>query len=131
MTNTIQKRFKVSSTQLLYQSSPYQALTLFITGPFLDGLLTNLNVFSFKYTPQVLVNNTTRLFFVTFYFFGALWPWIFFAGIHFVIMSYICLCQLQYISCNWKNITHHLSSLRTSENLPCLGIWVCFTSWSI
>lgn len=55
MTNTIQKRFKVSSTQLLYQSCPYQAITLFIIGPFLDGLLTNLNVFAFKYTPQVLV----------------------------------------------------------------------------
>ncbi|XP_068634664.1 UDP-xylose transporter 3-like [Aristolochia californica] len=55
MTNTIQKRFKVSSTQLLYQSCPYQALTLFISGPFLDGLLTNQNVFAFKYTPQVLV----------------------------------------------------------------------------
>ncbi|XP_072955176.1 UDP-xylose transporter 3-like [Typha angustifolia] len=55
MTNTIQKRFKVSSTQLLYQSCPYQALTLFIVGPFLDGLLTNLNVFAFNYTPQVLV----------------------------------------------------------------------------
>ncbi|KAG1338139.1 UDP-xylose transporter 3 [Cocos nucifera] len=55
MTNTIQKRFKVSSTQLLYQSSPYQALTLFIIGPFLDGLLTNQNVFAFNYTPLVLV----------------------------------------------------------------------------
>ncbi|KAK8955180.1 hypothetical protein KSP40_PGU001554 [Platanthera guangdongensis] len=55
MTNTIQKRFKVSSTQLLYQSCPYQAITLFVIGPFLDGLLTNLNVFAFKYTPQVLV----------------------------------------------------------------------------
>ncbi|OAY70445.1 uncharacterized membrane protein At1g06890 [Ananas comosus] len=55
MTNTIQKRFKVSSTQLLYQSCPYQALTLFIVGPFLDGLLTNQNVFAFNYTPQVLV----------------------------------------------------------------------------
>ncbi|ERN04121.1 hypothetical protein AMTRI_Chr08g209570 [Amborella trichopoda] len=55
MTNTIQKRFKVSSTQLLYQSCPYQAMTLFIIGPFLDGLLTNQNVFAFKYTPQVLV----------------------------------------------------------------------------
>ncbi|XP_042485467.1 UDP-xylose transporter 3 [Macadamia integrifolia] len=55
MTNTIQKRFKVSSTQLLYQSCPYQAMTLFIVGPFLDGLLTNQNVFAFKYTPQVLV----------------------------------------------------------------------------
>ncbi|CAL1406270.1 unnamed protein product [Linum trigynum] len=54
MTNTIQKKFKVSSTQLLYQSCPYQALTLFIVGPFLDGLLTNQNVFAFKYTPQVL-----------------------------------------------------------------------------
>ncbi|PWA98411.1 nodulin MtN21 /EamA-like transporter family protein [Artemisia annua] len=55
MTNTIQKKFKVSSTQLLYQSCPYQALILFIVGPFLDALLTNQNVFSFKYTPQVLV----------------------------------------------------------------------------
>ncbi|XP_015874509.1 UDP-xylose transporter 3 [Ziziphus jujuba] len=54
MTNSIQKKFKVSSTQLLYQSCPYQAMTLFIVGPFLDGLLTNLNVFAFKYTPQVL-----------------------------------------------------------------------------
>ncbi|THU54718.1 hypothetical protein C4D60_Mb10t28090 [Musa balbisiana] len=55
MTNTIQKKFKVSSTQLLYQSAPYQALTLFISGPFLDGLLTNQNVFAFNYTPQVLI----------------------------------------------------------------------------
>ncbi|WCJ34960.1 Nucleotide/sugar transporter family protein [Euphorbia peplus] len=54
MTNTIQKKFKVSSTQLLYQSCPYQAMTLFVIGPFLDGLLTNQNVFAFKYTPQVL-----------------------------------------------------------------------------
>ncbi|XP_059659866.1 UDP-xylose transporter 3 isoform X1 [Cornus florida] len=54
MTNTIQKKFKVSSTQLLYQSCPYQAITLFVTGPFVDGLLTNLNVFAFKYTPKVL-----------------------------------------------------------------------------
>ncbi|KAL2488518.1 putative membrane protein [Forsythia ovata] len=54
MTNTIQKKFKVSSTQLLYQSCPYQAITLFVAGPFLDGLLTNQNVFAFNYTPQVL-----------------------------------------------------------------------------
>ncbi|XP_039017672.1 UDP-xylose transporter 3-like isoform X2 [Hibiscus syriacus] len=58
MTNNIQKKFKVSSTQLLYQSCPYQALTLFISGPFLDGLLTNQNVFAFKYTPQVLVKES-------------------------------------------------------------------------
>ncbi|XP_042408852.1 UDP-xylose transporter 3-like [Zingiber officinale] len=55
MTNTIQKKFKVSSTQLLYQSVPYQALTLFISGPFLDGLLTNQNVFAFNYTPIVML----------------------------------------------------------------------------
>ncbi|CAN7139117.1 unnamed protein product [Brassica rapa subsp. narinosa] len=54
MTNTIQKKFKVSSTQLLYQSCPYQAITLFVAGPFLDGLLTNQNVFAFKYTSQVV-----------------------------------------------------------------------------
>ncbi|KAJ7964313.1 Nucleotide/sugar transporter family protein [Quillaja saponaria] len=54
MTNTIQKKFKVSSTQLLYQSCPYQAITLFVIGPFLDWLLTNMNVFAFNYTPQVL-----------------------------------------------------------------------------
>ncbi|KAE9604119.1 hypothetical protein Lal_00002014 [Lupinus albus] len=53
MTNTIQKKFKVSSTQLLYQSCPYQAGTLLIFGPFLDKFLTNLNVFAFKYTTQV------------------------------------------------------------------------------
>ncbi|KAL7228483.1 hypothetical protein ACSBR2_007242 [Camellia fascicularis] len=45
MTNTIQKKFKVSSTQLLYQSCPYQATTLFFAGPFLYRLLTNQNVF--------------------------------------------------------------------------------------
>uniref|UniRef100_J3L5C1 Sugar phosphate transporter domain-containing protein n=2 Tax=Oryza brachyantha TaxID=4533 RepID=J3L5C1_ORYBR len=55
MTNFIQKIFKVSSTQLLYQSCPYQALTLFIIGPFLDGFLTNQNVFAFKYTSKILV----------------------------------------------------------------------------
>ncbi|GAB2216569.1 hypothetical protein Droror1_Dr00024344 [Drosera rotundifolia] len=55
MTNTIQKTFKVSSTQLLYQSCPYQSMTLFITGPFLDKLLTTENVFAFNYTTLVLV----------------------------------------------------------------------------
>lgn len=54
MTNTIQKKYKVSSTQLLYQSCPYQAMTLFISGPFLDRFLTSHNVFAFKYTPEVL-----------------------------------------------------------------------------
>lgn len=57
MTNTIQKKYKVSSTQLLYQSSPYQAATLLISGPFLDNLLTNQNVFAFKYTTQVVVRS--------------------------------------------------------------------------
>ncbi|KAK6121768.1 hypothetical protein DH2020_044483 [Rehmannia glutinosa] len=55
MTNTIQKKYKVSSTQLLYQSCLYQALTLLISGPFLDKLLTNQNVFAFEYTPRVVV----------------------------------------------------------------------------
>ncbi|KAL2534559.1 Pyruvate [Abeliophyllum distichum] len=58
MTNTIQKKFKVSSTQLLYQSCPYQAMTLLISGPFLDRLLTNQNVFSFNYTPKLVLKDT-------------------------------------------------------------------------
>ncbi|KAL1545160.1 UDP-xylose transporter 3 [Salvia divinorum] len=54
MTNTIQKKFKISLTQRLYKSCLYQAITLFITGLFVDGLLTKHNVFSFNYTPQEL-----------------------------------------------------------------------------
>ncbi|KAJ6817095.1 integral membrane protein like protein [Iris pallida] len=54
MTNTIQKKLKVSSTQLLYQSSPYQAAILFVTGPFVDKCLTNRSVFAHSYTTLVL-----------------------------------------------------------------------------
>ncbi|OAY74915.1 putative membrane protein [Ananas comosus] len=54
LTNTIQKRLKVSSTQLLYQSAPYQAAILFATGPFVDQLLTKRNVFAYSYSPVVL-----------------------------------------------------------------------------
>ncbi|CAN6276312.1 unnamed protein product [Urochloa humidicola] len=54
LTNTIQKRLKVSSTQLLYQSAPYQAAILFATGPFVDQQLTNRSVFEHKYSAPVL-----------------------------------------------------------------------------
>ncbi|CAL5030981.1 unnamed protein product [Urochloa decumbens] len=54
LTNTIQKRLKVSSTQLLYQSAPYQAAILFATGPFVDQQLTNRSVFAHKYSAPVL-----------------------------------------------------------------------------
>uniref|UniRef100_A0A0E0LC12 Sugar phosphate transporter domain-containing protein n=1 Tax=Oryza punctata TaxID=4537 RepID=A0A0E0LC12_ORYPU len=60
LTNTIQKRLKVSSTQLLYQSAPYQAAILFATGPFVDQLLTNRSVFAHKYTTPVLIFKITR-----------------------------------------------------------------------
>nr|XP_029123223.1 UDP-xylose transporter 1 isoform X3 [Elaeis guineensis] len=49
-----QKRLKVSSTQLLYQSSPYQAAILFVTGPFVDRLLTKRSVFAHSYSLVVL-----------------------------------------------------------------------------
>lgn len=55
LTNTIQKRLSVSSTQLLYQSAPFQAAILFVSGPFLDQCLTKRNVFAYKYSPVVLV----------------------------------------------------------------------------
>lgn len=56
MTNTIQKKYKVTSTQLLYQSCPYQSVTLLISGPYLDKLLTGQSVFAFNYTTQVTVS---------------------------------------------------------------------------
>ncbi|PIN07662.1 Glucose-6-phosphate/phosphate and phosphoenolpyruvate/phosphate antiporter [Handroanthus impetiginosus] len=54
LTNTIQKKLNVSSTQLLYQSAPFQAAILFLTGPFVDQLLTKQNVFNYKYSSVVL-----------------------------------------------------------------------------
>lgn len=127
MTNTIQKKYKVSSTQLLYQSCPYQAITLFVTGPFLDGLLTNQNVFAFKYTSQVVVRmnqylwnglhycvyiftNTPRLN----------------AVLHRPVLPDICFSKLQHVSRHWKDISSHLSGSRTSKNMPSVSIWVSF-----
>ncbi|CAI0452988.1 unnamed protein product [Linum tenue] len=55
LTNTIQKRLNVSSTQLLYQSAPFQAAVLFISGPLVDQFLTKKNVFAYKYNPLVVV----------------------------------------------------------------------------
>ncbi|XP_062222705.1 UDP-xylose transporter 1-like [Phragmites australis] len=54
LTNTIQRKLKVSSTQLLYQSAPYQAAILFATGPIVDQFLTGRSVFAHKYTLPVL-----------------------------------------------------------------------------
>ncbi|XP_030546227.1 UDP-xylose transporter 1 [Rhodamnia argentea] len=54
LTNTIQKKLNVSSTQLLYQSAPFQAGILFVSGPLVDQCLTKQNVFAYKYSPIVL-----------------------------------------------------------------------------
>ncbi|XP_022855048.1 UDP-xylose transporter 1-like, partial [Olea europaea var. sylvestris] len=54
LTNTIQKKLNVSSTQLLYQSAPFQAAILFVSGPFVDQCLTKQNVFAHKYSTVVL-----------------------------------------------------------------------------
>ncbi|XP_040995465.1 UDP-xylose transporter 1-like [Juglans microcarpa x Juglans regia] len=55
LTNTIQKRLNVSSTQLLYQSAPFQAAILFVSGPVVDQFLTKQSVFAHKYSPLVLL----------------------------------------------------------------------------
>ncbi|XP_058753314.1 UDP-xylose transporter 1-like [Vicia villosa] len=55
LTNTIQKKLDVSSTQLLYHSSPFQAAILFISGPIVDKMLTNQSVFAFKYSTNIWV----------------------------------------------------------------------------
>ena len=60
LTNQIQRRLKVSSTQLLYQSSPYQSAVLLVTGPFVDKLLTKRDVFAFSYTTQVVVSTLAQ-----------------------------------------------------------------------
>ena len=133
MTNTIQKRFKVSSTQLLYQSCPYQALTLFIIGPFLDGLLTNKNVFAFKYTPQVLVSDFFWLIMLLNLPIGTNISHCLInltADLYCAVLPDICLGQLQHISCNWKDIARHLSSFGSFENLFGSGIRLCFTARS-
>ncbi|KAI4368766.1 hypothetical protein MLD38_017283 [Melastoma candidum] len=54
LTNTIQKKLNVSSTQLLYQSAPFQAAILFVSGPLVDRCLTKQNVFAYRYSPIVL-----------------------------------------------------------------------------
>lgn len=54
LTNTIQKRLNVSSTQLLYQSAPFQSAILFLTGPFVDQFLTKQNVYAYNYSPIVV-----------------------------------------------------------------------------
>ncbi|CAN1253154.1 UDP-xylose transporter 1 [Linum perenne] len=55
LTNTIQRKLNVSSTQLLYQSAPFQAAVLFVSGPMVDKFLTSKNVFAYKYNPTVVV----------------------------------------------------------------------------
>ncbi|KAL9322761.1 hypothetical protein ACSQ67_010814 [Phaseolus vulgaris] len=39
---------------LLYQSAPFQAAILFVSGPVVDQMLTKQNVFAYKYSPVVL-----------------------------------------------------------------------------
>ncbi|KAH9660724.1 UDP-xylose transporter 1 [Citrus sinensis] len=39
---------------LLYQSAPFQAAILFVSGPLVDQFLTKQNVFAYKYSPVVL-----------------------------------------------------------------------------
>lgn len=143
MTNTIQKKFKVSSTQLLYQSCPYQAITLFIIGPFLDGLLTNQNVFAFAYTPQVLVRiqSTTPKgslatalschFLCVSLISDSNHNIVYVAVLHCSILPDICLCKLQYIFGYWKDVCSNLSGPWTFEDMPCFGIWLHSPSRSI
>uniref|UniRef100_A0A803NBB2 Sugar phosphate transporter domain-containing protein n=1 Tax=Chenopodium quinoa TaxID=63459 RepID=A0A803NBB2_CHEQI len=61
LTNTIQKRLNVSSTQLLYQSAPFQAAVLFVFGPMVDKFLTKQSVFAFKYSPLVVIKDKENL----------------------------------------------------------------------
>ena len=135
MTNTIQKKFKVSSTQLLYQSCPYQALTLFLIGPFLDGFLTNQNVFAFDYTTQVLVS--IKLGFGEFMLIVDITSsdhgsaFIVSAVFHRVVMPDFSLSKLQHFSRDWEDISCNLPSSWPSENMLGSHLWLCSASRSV
>jgi hypothetical protein len=133
MTNTIQKKFKVSSTQLLYQSCPYQALTLFVIGPFLDGFLTNQNVFAFDYTTQVLVSINIKLAFGQFKLifvtsFDLRFSFIVFVVFHCVVMPDFGLSKLQHLPCDWEDISCNLPSSWASENMLGSHLRLCSAS---
>mmetsp|Transcript_3966 Transcript_3966/g.4483 ORF Transcript_3966/g.4483 Transcript_3966/m.4483 type:complete len:315 (+) Transcript_3966:224-1168(+) len=53
-TNTMQKKYTIGSTQLLYLSAPYQTLTLLTIGPPLDHALVGMTVLDFEYTSTVI-----------------------------------------------------------------------------
>jgi hypothetical protein len=134
MTNTIQKKFKVSSTQLLYQSCPYQALTLFLIGPFLDGFLTNQNVFAFDYTTQVLVSIKSgfREFKLTVILLHLIMGLHLFSAVfHRVVMPDFSLSKLQYFSRDWEDISCNLPSSWPSENMLGSHLWLCSASRSV
>ncbi|KAF5930712.1 hypothetical protein HYC85_031585 [Camellia sinensis] len=107
---------------------------LFITGPFVDGLLTNLNVFAFKYTPQVLafivlsclisvsVNFSTFLFG-----YGLLhdpFSWrnilgILFALVGMILYSYCCTLESQQKA---NEASVQLSQAKESESEPLMSV---------
>ena len=127
MTNTIQKKFKVSSTQLLYQSCPYQAIVLVLSGPFLDGLLTDQNVFAFNYTPQVLVTQEENHLhspcqLLNFPAKNLNFPFV--SGIHRSLLPAFGLSKFQHISCDWKDVSSHIPGSRASEDVPSPRFWV-------
>ncbi|KAL7234557.1 hypothetical protein ACSBR1_018045 [Camellia fascicularis] len=93
LTNTIQKRLNVSSTQLLYQSAPFQAAILFVSGPWVDQCLTKQNVFAHKIFPYCL-------------------------GFHHTIMLDSSVSEFQHIFGNWEDITSDISSVGTSQDMP-------------
>ncbi|KAI8009871.1 Protein AUXIN SIGNALING F-BOX 2 [Camellia lanceoleosa] len=91
-----------------------QAITLFITGPFVDGLLTNLNVFAFKYTPQVLA----------FIVLCASYRWrnilgILFALVGMILYSYCCTLESQQKA---NEASVQLSQAKESESEPLMSV---------
>lgn len=130
LTNTIQKRFNASSTQLLYQSAPFQAAILFVSGPVVDQLLTNRNVFSHKYSPLVLVQIHQNQFpsSLSDHNISNLIQFSINADIYNPIMPYIRVSQLQHVSCHRKDFTGYIPSFGSSQNMSCFRLWVHITS---
>lgn len=117
----------MSSTQLLYQSSPFQAAILFVSGPFLDQCLTKKNVFAFTYSPIIMVLHlyiNQENYYIVYLEIECDIYRLINAGFHNAVLLHCCICELQHISGDRENISSYLSSIRASENMPCSWIWV-------
>jgi hypothetical protein len=104
-------------------------LTLFLVGPFLDGFLTNQNVFAFDYTTQVLVSIKPG--FGDFVLTVDIAPsdhgsaFVASAVFHHAVVPDFSLGELQHFSRDREDVSCNLQSTWPSENMLGPHLWLC------